>query len=315
MGRYLLFALVLPICALTAAEREQSLTGEYAASLSFGRNAHVRIVYQVTVRDRGLLSLGPGSRMLLSGDPETPDKGQSGLIVYGAFDAAGTGKDPVEVTGLNEARIKIGSTEHRDDLKKKAVPTRIRIGYTVFRNIRVEISNGMLDIHECVFIDSPVVIDGGAASLSNCTLLNTKGHALQVLRSDTYPNVSLKYLEFVRSPLGLSIRKDTVRDQRGQLMIGGCSFVKNEKDVFYDEVQHMLLQGCYFDGADAKNVQERLEYPDNADRPGRILAQGVLREPPKQAGAKLIKEGVIKLPEPAEENEDNGEKAEGKADG
>ena len=303
MMRYRLVGALLLVMTATVVAGEHSLTGEYAASLSFGRKSKVRVVYQATIRQRGRFSANAGSTLTLSGDPDTPDKGHSGLLVYGGLDLFGTSKDPVRVTGLNDARIKIGSVEGRDDLTKKAVLTRARVGFVVFRNVSFEVRNGAVDVKECVFIDAPVVVDGGAAFFSNCTFINSKGNAFEVLRSDTYPNVSLKYLEFVRSPLGLSIRKDTVREQRGQLAIGGCSFVDNEKDIFYDEVQHLLIQGCYLNGADGKTAQERFEYPDNPDRPGRILARSVLKNPPKQAGSKLTKAGVVRLPEPKDQEQ------------
>ena len=279
-----------------AAGREKQLTGEYEAAMTFGRGERVRIVYQVTVRRRGALSFSGGTEVLLSGEPERAKEGRSGLIVYGRLDAFGGSKAPVSFVGLNAARVKIGSTEGRDDLKKKPVLTFARLYRAVFRDLALAVCNGRVEFRQCVFINAPLTIDGGNVTIENCTFLHPSGTALEILRSDTYPNVVIRCAQFLRSATALSIRKETVRPRRGQLLITGCNFEGNETDIYYEDVVHFLLQGCYLGGLGPREVAEHLRYLDDPDRPGRVLLAAVRRKPLKQAGSALVRDGLVKLP-------------------
>ncbi|HHN46044.1 MAG TPA: hypothetical protein ENN09_01260 [Planctomycetes bacterium] len=274
-------------------KEEMTLTGEYKARIDLKKPVSLAITYGAQIRQGGYLTVPAGSEIIIRAGGEDPSVGSTRFAVTGMCDIFGSAKEPVMVRSLNNGSIVVGDTSTRDNVRPGPVFTHFRVRYAVFINTSVMIRDGNVSIDECVFIASPLIVDGGKqVAVTRSTFVNPNGSALEIVRSDTYPNVVLKNCAFSDSAAGLSVKLGTMRDQRALLQVIDCNFTRNSSHVFYQELIHFPVAGLFMSEPDFKS-DTAFSYPSDTQYRGRIIAQNVRQSPVRYAGANLVNDGVI----------------------
>jgi len=289
--------LVFSAASSTAAEtakQEVKLSGEYKAMMDFKKPVSVIVNYGAQIREGGYLSINAASEFILRLSDDTPKEGSTKFQVTGMCDIFGSLKEPTYIRSLNAGKFIVGDTTHRDDLKPGPVLTSFRMRYTVVVDTPFAIRDGNVNIEECVFVNSPVTIDGGRqVIIQKCTFVNPDGTGLEISRSDTYPNVAVSGCAFTDSGVGLSIKLGTMREKRAPVQISDCNFFHNGAHVFYEDLVHFMIQSCWMSEPPATNTAA-FSYPADAQYKGRIQANNFKKTAIAFAGASLVKDGTIK---------------------
>jgi len=280
--------------AAETAKQEVKLSGEYKAMLDFKKPVSVIVNYGAQIREGGYLSIGAGGKITLRLSDDTPKEGSTKLQVTGMCDIFGSSKEPVYIRSLNSGKVIIGDTTHRDDIKPGPVLTSFRMRYTVLVDTPLAVRDGNVNIEECVFVNSPVTIDGGRqVVVQKCTFVSPDGTGLEITRSDTYPNVAVSGCAFSDSGVGLSIKLGTMRQKRAPVQISDCNFLHNGAHVYYEDLVHFMIQSCWMSEPPATNAAA-FSYPADAQYQGRIQPANFKKTALTVAGASLVKDGTIK---------------------